>query len=279
MTELEGAFVGEEGAKSIEEVPRKKRTLLILILSTLIIIILIIIIFFIIFGNKPDNENNENLSPLIIFPVSGNHTQTFIFIPGLANTPENFENFMKYSITIPERNNTKIIILRSPFVKTSYDGKKNYSWFDIYNIPINSSDSYNFEDVKKSVKIIQNKIDEEVKILNGSYDKIILGGHSQGACLSLYTAYTANYNLKAVVGCNGILFPQIEIADNKENLNVFIAHGGNDPIIPIDFRNKTMERIFNYSGVRSYYYPEEGHAISKKEKSDISSFLKEVFEK
>ena len=280
MTELEGDFNTGEEIRSNEQSPRKKKILLIILLSVLIIIVLAIILYFIISSVKSDNNNNsEQLKPLYILPEAGYHTQSFIFIPGLSNTPEDFVNFINNTITIPNKNTTKIVLLRSPIVPTSYDGSKNYSWFDIYNIPINTSSSYNFEDAKKSAKIIENIIEEEVKLLNGSYNRIILGGHSQGGCLSLHIAYTTNYNLGAIIDCNGILFPQTEIVENKENLNVFIAHGGADPIIPIEFRNKTMERIMNYNGVKSYYYPDKGHSIGRQERLDISSFLEEVIGK
>ena len=278
---MEGPLNNIEGTYSTDPSLRKKK-LLIILLIILIIVALVLILYFIISkisSKKSDNNDSELPKPLYIFPEAGYHTQTLIFIPGLSNTPEDFVNFINNTITIPNKNTTKIVLLRSPIVPTSYDGSKNYSWFDIYNIPINTSSSYNFEDAKKSAKIIENIIEEEVKLLNGSYNRIILGGHSQGGCLSLHIAYTTNYNLGAIIDCNGILFPQTEIVENKENLNVFIAHGGADPIIPIEFRNKTMERIMNYSGVKSYYYPNEGHAIETQERLDISSFLEEVIGK
>ena len=278
---MEGPLNNIEGTYSTDPSLRKKK-LLIILLIILIIVALVLILYFIISSIKPkksDNNDSELPKPLYILPEAGYHTQTLIFIPGLSNTPEDFVNFINNTITIPNKNTTKIVLLRSPIVPTSYDGSKNYSWFDIYNIPINTSSSYNFEDAKKSAKIIENIIEEEVKLLNGSYNRIILGGHSQGGCLSLHIAYTTNYNLGAIIDCNGILFPQTEIVENKENLNVFIAHGGADPIIPIEFRNKTMERIMNYNGVKSYYYPDKGHSIGRQERLDISSFLEEVIRK
>ncbi|MBQ3981117.1 MAG: hypothetical protein II631_03615 [Treponema sp.] len=37
--------------------------------------------------------------------------------------------------------------------------------------------------------MLKKYIDEEAKIL-GNYEKIFIGGHSQGACISLYTGYS-----------------------------------------------------------------------------------------
>ena len=51
-------------------------------------------------------------------------------------------------------------------------------------------------DVNKSAKILENYVDNEVNLLNGDYSKIIVGGHSQGACISLYQAYTNILRIK-----------------------------------------------------------------------------------
>ena len=45
----------------------------------------------IIFATKDDN--NE-LIPLVFNSTSGNHTHTIIFLPGLGNTPEDFQNLL-----------------------------------------------------------------------------------------------------------------------------------------------------------------------------------------
>ena len=54
-------------------------------------------------------------------------------------------------------------------------------------------------------------IKQEAKQLNGKYQNIFIGGHSQGACLSLYTVYSIKELLGGVISCSGVLFPEVEI--------------------------------------------------------------------
>ncbi len=37
--------------------------------------------------------------------------------------------------------------------------------------------------------MVEKVIKQEAKLLNGKYQNIFAGGHSQGACVTLYTAY------------------------------------------------------------------------------------------
>lgn len=155
-----------------------------------------------------------------------------------------------------------MIFLRAPIKNVTYKEMKNVtSWFDINKIPINSSDDYNFTEATESKNILNEYINKEAKLLNGNYNKIFIGGHSQGACLALYTEYTSDYLLGGVISLCGILFPQIDKIENKEELKTFLGHGKKDKQIPFDFHKKTIERISNYKGVEKYYNEQQTHFI------------------
>ena len=80
------------------------------------------------------------------------------------------------------------------------------------------SKCYNFTDIIKSRKIVEKYIEQEAKELNGNYKNIYLGGHSQGACVTLHTAYNYKELLGGVLNCSGILFHQGEIVGDKNTL-------------------------------------------------------------
>ena len=250
-----------------------KRFLLVSIMFFLCIIATGGIIYFLITIN---NSIKNNTNPIYILPSSGNHTHTIIFMHGLDNIPENFIEMFNTSFNIKNKNTTKIVLLRAPEMKMSYNNLKQTSWFNIYSFPINSQNTYNFEDAKNSANYLKKIIDEESKILNNTYNKIFIGGHSQGACISLYTGYTVDYLLGGVIVCSGILFPQVKIFYEKEKLNVFLAHGDQDQAIPFEFHLETVKEISEYEGVKKYYYEGQGHAISEQEKNDMYKFLNET---
>ena len=77
----------------------------------------------------------------------------------------------------------------------------------------------------------------------------------------LYIVYTADYLLGGVISLCGILFPQIDKIENKEELKTFLGHVKKDKQVPFDFQIKTIERISNYKGVEKYYNEHQTHFI------------------
>jgi predicted esterase len=264
-TNLEDPILSEEKTPPLST----KIKVIIITVSLILIPICIILIILLV---KQDDENDDNTAPIIINPTD-NYTYCLIWLHGLDNKPENYVDLFTKDIKLPHQNNTKIILMRAPIMKMSYNKKKVTSWFDISKFPIDTKDKYNFEDAKNSSNALKNVIDEEAELLKGHYENIFIGGHSQGACVSLYLAYASDYLLGGVLGCNGILFPQGEINGDKDSLNVYIGHGDKDLAFPIQFHNETLKRIENYTGLKRYIYEGKGHGINDQEKKDIEAFL------
>ena len=242
----------------------------------IIIYILISIAFIKILLIATENKSDKSkISQILININPGNkYTHCIIWLHGLGDRPENMVDFFTKDIIINKLNSTKIILLRAPLMKMTYyyKNKKLTSWFDIFSFPLNSRDKYNFEDAKRSSNFLRNIIEKEANIL-GDYQKIFIGGFSQGACISLFTALNFEKLLGGVIACSGFLFEQTEIIGNKKILNIYIGHGDKDKIIPLDFHKETIKRIEEYEGVKKYYYNGSGHSINKNEKKDIEKFL------
>jgi len=259
---------------------KKRNKMIIFIISIIILIILISLIIIIFLLNKDKNEPSTPESSNLYFePTSGVHTHTIIFMPGLTNKPEDFVNVLTNRISISKRNTTKVVILRAPLQNvTVLNGEKNYSWFDIYSFPINSSNNYNFTEVKSASKTLIQIIQEEVSLLDGKYDKIIIGGHSQGAVVSMYTSYTQEYMLGGVISFSGFFPPQGEILPNKEKLNIYFAFGDVDNIISPIFFNETIKDIKDNEGFKLYIYPNHAHSVCENETIDVGIFLDKIME-
>ena len=122
----------------IDELTPKSKQKIFLLVLLIFLLVIIIIVALIIFTLKDIQKEDDItvLSPLIINSTSGNHTHTIIFMPGYTNQPEDFEKFFKTKINFDKKNDTTIVILRSPLVNVSLTNSKNYSWFDIYSLPI-----------------------------------------------------------------------------------------------------------------------------------------------
>ena len=78
---------------------------LIVLISILILVLIIIISLILIYTLNNNNETNneddvEVLPPLVFNSTSGNNTHTIIFMPGLSNSPEDFENVFDEDLII-----------------------------------------------------------------------------------------------------------------------------------------------------------------------------------
>jgi len=267
----------------------KKKKIRIIILILLLLLLIGLTIVFIIIISKKDNDNNKDnnngdpsdkkSSHLYIEPSSGVHTHTLIFMPGLTNIPEDFAPVFTDYIPFNKKNTTKLVILRSQLQDvTVLNGTKNYSWFDIYSFPINSPDTYNFEELKKSSNLLKEIIEEEVGILGKNYEKIIIGGHSQGAMISLYTGYSFKNKLGGVISWSGALPPikREDISNEKEDLNVFFAYGDIDTIITPEYFTQSIEEIKNFNGLNITIYQNHAHSVCHKEMEDTGIFLDNI---
>ena len=265
--------------------PMQFKYKLIIIISISFIIVGIITVTVLILLKKDNSNNNEHeddedeeedpievLPPIIINPTE-EYTHCIIWLHGLDNSPENFQKLFGEEIPFIKQNNTKIILMRAPYQNVTYWGNNMTSWFDLFTFPIDDPDCYNFTDVNNSRRMLAKVIRQEAKLLKGQYQNIFVGGHSQGACISLYTAYNLKKLIGGVLVCSGILFEQAEIVGDKNKLKVFLAHGDKDLAIPFAYHKETVKRIENFEGVRKYYYRNHGHDITDYEKVDMSGFL------
>ena len=264
--------------------PMQFKYKLIIIISISFIIVGIITVTVLILLKKDNSNNNEQedddeeedpievLPPIIINPTE-EYTHCIIWLHGLDNSPENFQKLFGEEIPFIKQNNTKIILMRAPYQNVTYWGNNMTSWFDLFTFPIDDPDCYNFTDVNNSRRMLAKVIRQEAKLLKGQYQNIFVGGHSQGACISLYTAYNLKKLIGGVLVCSGILFEQAEIVGDKNKLKVFLAHGDKDLAIPFTYHKETVKRIENFEGVKKFYYEGHGHSIADFEKVDMGGFL------
>ena len=257
----------------IEEKIRKKKKIIIILVVIGILLIITAIILILVFSLK---KSDEFLPPLIFNSTSGNHTHTIIFMPGLGNRPEHFNNFFVNRIQFTKKNDTTIIILRSPSTYVTVLNEKTYSWFDTFKLPISNFSDVNITELKAtSAKVLEKVINNEVNILNGDYSKIIIGGHSQGAMISLYQTYFTNKTYGGVFAFSGIL-PPGDISDDKRKMKAWIGYGDKDNVISPSFMNQTFERIKNFKEVEIHIYPNHEHRIKPDQARDAGNFLDNI---
>ena len=207
---------------------------------------------------------------IYITPKDGKYTHVIIFLHGLGDYPQSYIGFFQENDLIPKNISVKIILLKAPLRKYQT------SWFTISTFPMDSKDCYTFKEAQEVSKIVEKIIEEEAKSLNGKYENIIIGGFSQGACMSLYIGLTYDHLLGGVISLSGFVFPELENLKKNKELNIFNAHGDVDNVILNQFNLDTLKMIQDYKGLNNFIYHNLGHNINGKEMQDLQSFLKKI---
>ena len=263
----------ESNIEEFKKIQKKQKQIIIIV-----IFLNVFLIGFSIFLFFWRNINIESTKSLVIKPKD-NYSNCIIFLHGLNDTAEYFKEFFE-KINFKKKNSTKLIFMRVPNRDLSHKNMKQITaLYDTYWILNNSPKSDIFEEVTKSRDIIKEIINKEAKLLNGNYSKVIIGGHSQGASLSLYTAYTMDYLLGGVISLCGVLFEQVNFNEKKNKLNVFLFNGENDKIISYSYHKKAVEKIPNYEGVSKYYYHNLSHFFNNTFTpliSNLTNFLDKI---
>jgi len=227
---------------------------------------------------RPRGRTSEKINilpPLVLNSTSGKHTHTIIFLPGFSSVPEDFFNVFTNRLNYNKKNDTNVVILRSPLTYVSLVNGTNYSWFDMYRFPFSNDSDYNFNDLKKSARILHEVIKNEANALGGKYENIIIGGHSQGACISLYEGYNTYNNLGGLFSFSGVL-PQGKIRQDKNDFNVYFGYGDQDNIILPSYFNESIQRIKDFDGFNLYIYKNHTHYVNHQETDDVSEFLNKI---
>ena len=194
---------------------------------------------------------NFNTNKSLVIEPKNNYSACILFLHGLNDNADHFNDLFE-KINFKKKNSTKLIIMPVPKIDiTNNNIEKVKEWYDANWINKNLSKLDNFKEGTKAIDIIKETINQEAKLLNGNYSKIIIGGYSQGAKLSLYTGNTLDHLLGGAIS----LCSNINENKNKNKLNAFLLHRKNDKIIPFSYQ----EKISNYEGVSKYYYPNVIH--------------------
>lgn len=250
---------------------KKKKKIIIISIIIVLALLITIIAVTLSFTLKVENE----LEPLVFNSTSGNHTHTIIFMPGYSNRPEDFKKVLTQKINFSKKNDTTIVVLRSPKVPITYNNTENYAWYDIIDIPLDDLSDINFDDLKNSAKVLERYINNEVNILNGDYGKIIIGGHSQGASIAMYQAYNAKVNYGGVFAFSGFL-PPGNLTGEKRILNTYMGFGDHDDVILPEFINKSIDDIMTFEGFNLYIYKGHKHHVCTAQTIDVGKFLDRI---
>tara|TARA_Y100001970_G_scaffold47248_1_gene59636 strand:- start:4900 stop:5547 length:648 start_codon:yes stop_codon:yes gene_type:complete len=141
--------------------------------------------------------------------------------------------------------------------------QKGYAWFPIETI-----------DYNESSKLLEETIDQIIKTYK--YNKIYIGGFSQGGMMALHSGLFSNRVY------SGAIILSSKIIDNKNTKNrvnipketkIFVSHGRFDSIIGIE-EGRKIKQTLDKQGFDLFYKEYDiGHEISTDVIHDLSNWL------
>lgn len=163
-----------------------------------------------------------------------------------------------------------ILSVRAPF-PFEFGG---YTWYDA--APDGTPDVPRF---RESHERLSTFIDDALRLYPVDHNKVFVLGFSMGAAMSLVEALSRPQLFRGVCINSGYL-PQQEIVEYRRealpSLNILLAHGTEDPVIPVERARQTkaaLERL----GVRPHYTEYRmGHEISDASLGAIVEWMKDL---
>ncbi|KAJ3270886.1 hypothetical protein HDV01_007357 [Terramyces sp. JEL0728] len=215
-----------------------------------------------------------SLKAAIVQPTA-KHTATVIFLHGLGDTGLGWEPVGR--MLAPAFQNVKWIFPHAPHKKVTLNmGMAMPAWYDIYSLDKATSkedESGMMASVEQINTLIKNEVDAGI-----SSEKIVLGGFSQGAAMTLLAGLTTSYKLGGLVALSGYLPLSGKIESIKSNTNdktpIFMGHGIEDQVVQFEWGQKSMEKLKSMGyDVTFRSYDGMGHSACDAELRDLSQFL------
>ena len=152
------------------------------------------------------------------------------------------------------------------------------AWYDIISLDRNGAQDE--DGIRASSGVLDALIEREIE-RGIDPSKIVVAGFSQGGAIALHTALRATHKLAGLLALSTWLplshTLQSEVSSQAASLPIFLAHGTQDPMLPIDFGHESRATLESLGfEVEWHEYP-MGHGVCPQEIGDIRSWLMGVF--
>lgn len=182
----------------------------------------------------------------------------------------NEEDLFSFAAELP--GDYYVVSARAPYDLQPYG----HAWYAITF----DADQNKFSDDNQAIEsrdLIAKFIDELISELPIDSQNVTLIGFSQGTILSYAVALSYPEKIKRVVALSGYLNTGILASDYENNdfsnLKMFVSHGTQDQVIPVDWARKAPETLKNLGIEVAYKEYPIGHGVSPQNFYDLKNWL------
>lgn len=225
-----------------------------------------------IINRRPDEE--IELGSITV--ETGSHpTASVIWLHGLGADGSDFESIVP-QLMLPAEQPVRFIFPDAPLRQVTINGGYMMrAWYDIYeNISLDAEQDE--EGIMESAKIISMLVNHEIERGIASH-RIILAGFSQGGSIALYAGLKSEHHLGGIIA----LSTWLPLSDHFQGVvckpapvpSIFMAHGEQDPVVPIQFAEASKEILKKLcTDIEWHTYP-MAHSVNPPEILAIREWL------
>ena len=201
---------------------------------------------------------------------------------GLGDSSSGFSYLFKQLQSVHFRH-TRVVLPNAPErTITVNSGMTMQGWYDIYALGMdrqNTNPLTRKEDesgIQQSYQQLTELIEYESTLVPSN--KIVVGGFSQGAAISLYTTLQYTKPLAAVVLCSGYLLLPNKlssiICDQAKSQSYLSTHGTGDDVVPYIWAKKGYDICVEH-GIKMEHLAETGigHTMSETGLQKVTTFM------
>lgn len=150
-----------------------------------------------------------------------------------------------------------------------------YQWFSRSN----RSEQSALEGLKQVEPIINEFIDYQLQKFNLSEENLAVLGFSQGTMVALHCLLRRPKPVSLILGFSGALIaPNLLDIELKSKPPVFLAHGEEDDMLPVDLMYKAEKALRSHNiKVEAHAYPNLAHSIGQEGFEQAIDKIKKVF--
>jgi phospholipase/carboxylesterase len=213
----------------------------------------------------------ESTSPIVV--QTGKHPQcSVIWLHGLGADGQDFVPIAD-ELDLPVA--VRYIFPHAPMRPVTINGGfVMRAWYDIAGQSVDAQQDA--AGIRSSQMQVEELLDREVAsgIMPG---QIFLAGFSQGGAIALHTALRQNDPLGGVLALSTYL-PLANIAAREAQAStratpVFMAHGSNDPVIPIALGARSRDALLELGYAVEWHEYNMQHSVCEEELRDIEAWL------
>lgn len=230
---------------------------------------------------RPKSAPRPQIIDSLIIEPEGKADSSIIMLHGLGADGADFAHFREeLSAFGAPLANTRMVLPHAPYIPISMNnGYEMRGWFDLFSLE--STEKEDAKGIQETFKLIRRLISEE-ESRGIPRSRIILGGFSQGCCMTLYSAVRLEEPIGGFFGLSGYL-PMI----NKEEIEhvgeaikspIFIGYGKADSVVPPAFTEISIKYLneLGATNLQAHGYPGLEHSLNVDEIGDLADFLESV---